>query len=178
MNYQFNIAERLLLVETYVLRGLILAAIIGIWLYGRLDSMFPALLGTATLLTVFFLIEPLQNRLGTHRWLLVLFTGLIFFSITIQWFYTAFLFAVGFLSTRFNRSPLIVLDTKGILVQRLIGRQTIQWNSLQWVVLKDGVLTLDFKNNRVLQLDILPGESPIQEADFNSWAQLQVTAAN
>ncbi len=52
------------------------------------------------------------------------------------------------------------------------GRK-IEWNSLNNVKLRDGILTLDFKNNKLLQQEI--EEDPrISERDFNQFAQTRL----
>ena len=38
-------------------------------------------------------------------------------------------------------------------------------------MLKDGVLTIDFKNNRLFQRDIDTGDNEASEMEFNLWAQ-------
>lgn len=178
MEYRFYIAERPLLVETYVLRGLILTAIMGIVLFSAGKPWLPATLSITSLLAVFFLMEPLQLRLKEQRWFITLVIGLLFFVISFHWFYTASLLAIGFLAPRFNREPVILMNPTGIILHRLIGKQTIHWSELQWVVLKDGVLSIDFRNNRVMQLELIKNHALISEESFNAWAELQVEAAN
>lgn len=53
----------------------------------------------------------------------------------------------------------------------------ISWQQLQNVVLKDGLLTIDFKNNKIIQSEILPAESNfINEAEFNEFCHSQLAA--
>lgn len=56
-------------------------------------------------------------------------------------------------------------------------RRTIQWQDLQNVVLKDGVLTIDQKNNKIIQSEILLSESNVtDEAEFNEFCRSQFAA--
>lgn len=57
-----------------------------------------------------------------------------------------------------------------IMLNRLF-RKKIQWSDVENVVLKHGVLTIDFKNNRLLQREIDSGENEATEDEFNKWAQ-------
>jgi hypothetical protein len=54
--------------------------------------------------------------------------------------------------------------------------QIMQWESLNNVVLKDGILTLDFKSNKVLQFETDDlddeDEEEVTEAEFNSFCQI------
>ncbi|MEP6615695.1 MAG: hypothetical protein ABJA57_03915 [Ginsengibacter sp.] len=57
-----------------------------------------------------------------------------------------------------------------------ISQKNFPWKKYSWkqfsnVVLKDNILTLDFKNNRLLQA---PVENNINEPDFNEYAKLQI----
>jgi len=43
------------------------------------------------------------------------------------------------------------------------------WEEIDNVVLRDGLLTIDFKNNRLFQKEIDSGENEASEAEFNAW---------
>ena len=51
-------------------------------------------------------------------------------------------------------------------------KKEFNWNEFNNVKLKDYILTLDFKNNKLVQIEI--GNRDINEVDFNSFAQLQL----
>lgn len=53
--------------------------------------------------------------------------------------------------------------------------KSYKWSDLQNVVLKDNMLTLDFKNNTLVQGEI---ESPIDENAFNTFAKEQLAKRN
>lgn len=50
-----------------------------------------------------------------------------------------------------------------------------KWNELNNVILKDNLLTLDFKNNKLLQREI---NTPVNEATFNAFAREQLNKVN
>jgi hypothetical protein len=52
-------------------------------------------------------------------------------------------------------------------------KKEFEWNELSNVILKDGILTLDFKNNKLLQAEIEKSQD-INEAAFNAFAQSQL----
>ncbi len=57
----------------------------------------------------------------------------------------------------------------------LFMKKNYSWYELQNVVLKDGLLTIDFKNNRLLQNEILHEESGfLAEEDFNAFCRTQL----
>ena len=57
-----------------------------------------------------------------------------------------------------------------VTIQRGVFKKTIQWEKIQQVILKDDLLTIDLKNNRVIQL-LTENDSSTQEAIFNSFCQ-------
>jgi hypothetical protein len=52
------------------------------------------------------------------------------------------------------------MDNTGITLPTTFARKVIGWNELNNVILRDDLLTIDFKNNRILQLEVLddPGK--------------------
>ncbi len=52
---------------------------------------------------------------------------------------------------------------------------TYEWHALENIVLKDGILTLDFKNNKLAQLNVF--KTDINEIEFNRFAQQQLDKA-
>lgn len=61
----------------------------------------------------------------------------------------------------------------------LFAKKTYAWHELENVVLRDGLLTIDFKSNRLLQHEIIAEESGmIVEEDFNEYCQKQLNICN
>jgi len=55
--------------------------------------------------------------------------------------------------------------------------KNIDWQALQNLVVKDELLTIDYKNNKIFQAEIIPARSNIgSEADFNDFCRLQLAA--
>lgn len=68
-------------------------------------------------------------------------------------------------------------DKNGITVNSL-PKKHYRWNELQNAMLKEGILTIDFRNNRIFQKEIDLDISPFLEAEFNDFCRLQLTAQN
>lgn len=58
------------------------------------------------------------------------------------------------------------------IIKMNFPKKKFAWVLLNNVVLKDNILTLDFKNNKLLQAEV--EKNDINETDFNSFARLQV----
>jgi len=75
------------------------------------------------------------------------------------------------------RRPLLVRFTEQHIHYPSFPSKTIAWSDLQNVVLKDGLLTLDFANNKVLQSEIDEETLSDEEAAFNLFAQNCIQAS-
>ncbi len=56
-------------------------------------------------------------------------------------------------------------------------QRNIQWQELNNVLLKDGLLTMDFRNNKLVQQYIDPGQNDIDEKEFNDFCKEQLKPA-
>jgi hypothetical protein len=59
-------------------------------------------------------------------------------------------------------------------------KKTIQWNELNNIIMKDGLLTLDFKNNKLIQVLVSKDKNnkEIDERNFNDFCRKQLSAAS
>jgi hypothetical protein len=67
-------------------------------------------------------------------------------------------------------SPEVAFDDEEI-VMNSFPKQRFQWDAVNNVVLKDGLLTIDLKNNKVIQKEVDAVVSPEVEAEFNSFCK-------
>jgi len=50
-------------------------------------------------------------------------------------------------------------------------KKTYQWNEVTNVILKDGILTVDLRNNKIFQKEIETDVSPMVEHEFNDFCK-------
>jgi hypothetical protein len=70
-----------------------------------------------------------------------------------------------------NRKLKLIVSEKIIDYPSFPKRQ-IEWNELTNLILKDGLVTLDFKNNKIIQQPIL--NSDIDEKEFNDYCKSKI----
>lgn len=76
-----------------------------------------------------------------------------------------------------RRNPRVVVDEKGV---KVTGTWVTfyKWEKFERVLLKDGMLTLDFRNNRLFQEQLLPDSSAaVDENDFNIFCENMIANA-
>lgn len=78
---------------------------------------------------------------------------------------------------KISTRPLEIKVNKEIISYPSFPVQKISWNELNNIILKDGLLTIDLKNNKVYQL--YPEETkPVDEAAFNLFCKQMLQSAN
>ena len=80
-----------------------------------------------------------------------------------------------FILLDFNAHKKLVVDItdKKIIIPSVMQR-TVDWNEVNNVILKDGLLTIDFKNNKLFQQLILNSDEDINEKEFNYFCKQQL----
>ncbi|MFI5128718.1 MAG: hypothetical protein ACHQFX_01955 [Chitinophagales bacterium] len=94
--------------------------------------------------------------------------------IVMQFYWAAVVIFFLFLFQDISRRKLVVLFFDESIIYPSFPKRTIQWQELNNVILKDSILTIDLKNNKVLQNEII---SPASEIDFNEFCHNQLEAA-
>lgn len=84
-----------------------------------------------------------------------------------QWLVAVFAF-LALLEYQAKKPAEIGFAEDHIMLNKLF-RKKIAWSEIDNVVLKDGVITIDFRNNRLLQREIDQGENEASEQEFNEW---------
>ncbi len=69
---------------------------------------------------------------------------------------------------------IVFLFKKEGITKTNFPKRNIEWNTLQNVVLKDNILTIDFKNNRIIQGEI-NSTKEINEVSFNHFVDIQIS---
>ena len=90
------------------------------------------------------------------------------------WQWLVFVFAALALLEHQAKHALEVGFSSGEIVFNSLFKKRFPWSELSNVVLKDNLLTVDFKNNRLFQKEIDEGEMEASEEEFNQWCSQQL----
>jgi hypothetical protein len=72
------------------------------------------------------------------------------------------------------RSPLEIGFADNKIVINTVIRRSYTWTDFTNIILKDNLLTLDFKNNRLFQRETIDEEGDTEEDEFNEYCQEQL----
>ena len=125
---------------------------------------------------IFNLLRRRRKQVRYRSFLLLSAVGWI--AVTpIPWIAAIFII-LFFLEAQTKRPLEIGFDLDRIVINSLIRRR-YAWTDLSNVVLKDGLLTLDFKNNKLLQKEVADDEDEddADEEEFNMYCRQCLSAA-
>ena len=113
-----------------------------------------------------------------YRYLLLL-AGLGWLGMPFLPWIAVFFLLLSFLEYQTKRPLEIGFDQDRVVINSLI-RQRHDWSVFNNIVLKDGLLTLDFKSNRLLQKEVADDEEEddADEDEFNAYCRGRLTAAD
>jgi drug/metabolite transporter (DMT)-like permease len=135
-----------------------------------------ALLILAGTLLNIFLSGKKKRQAGTrppqvrYKYLLLI-AGIGWLAMTyLQWL-SAFFFLLTFLEYQ-AKYPLEIGFSHDRVVINTLFKKRFDWSAFNNIILKDGLLTLDFKNNRLLQKEVIDDEEgEADEDEFNDYCQ-------
>jgi len=74
---------------------------------------------------------------------------------------------------RKEQGALIIVSESNVVLPSLTGQRIIQWSELTNVIKRDDMLTIDFKSNKLMHVEIINADD-ISEDEFNQFCQEQL----
>lgn len=85
-----------------------------------------------------------------------------------------FVYLVTAFVERYIKAPLVIeFDEDEIVVKRIFSKHE-PWAFVSNVLLKEGMLTIDYKNNKIFQKEVTEDVSPAMEKEFNEFCRSQL----
>ncbi|UYQ94755.1 hypothetical protein MKQ68_06580 [Chitinophaga horti] len=78
---------------------------------------------------------------------------------------------IGYAEYKILQPAYAVLDTSGVSLPTIFAKKLYPWNELNNVVLRNELFTLDFKNNKLMQLEVLDEMGPVEAAEINDFCE-------
>jgi hypothetical protein len=129
---------------------------------------FLSAMGIAFLLSLYF--RNTKYRFGLFPFFILLIAGWILREQYLFAFITFFFEVLHELSSR--KKEVIITETQ--IVYPSFPLKKIDWKKLNNTLLKDGLLTIDFKNNKFIQQLIDETKTSINEKEFNEFCKQQL----
>lgn len=123
------------------------------------------------LISIFILRWVIKRETIENEMISLAFSVAIITWIIIQLYLIAAVVLLLFIFQEISRRRLVVLVFEESISYPSFPKRVIEWKELNNIILKDGLLTIDLKNNRVFQNET---ESVVYEPEFNEFCQSRI----
>jgi hypothetical protein len=120
--------------------------------------------------------KALKQRFNYIDFLVLIAELLILFMVLKMWAFALVTAVYIYLFIETRKACKVMLATDCIKIQGPFVKKNIFWNELDNAMVKDELITLDFKNNKILQETVDTQKSQIDEQAFNSFCKKQLQA--
>lgn len=145
--------------------------------YTRLEGKLTGIIGISLMILTFIVQYILiLNKKNNHTKKSVLITSIsiaLYLTFTGYW-WIGLIFLALFLLYRVSERELKIIIQHDFIVYPSFPLKKINWENLNNCLLKDGLLTIDFKNNKIIQQMIDDKGTTINEKEFNEFCQQQL----
>lgn len=73
-----------------------------------------------------------------------------------------------------GKTTTVLFSNDGANLARVFKTVTFPWMEMDNVILKDNLLTIDFKTNKIIQVEILENSTMVDETEFNLFCKEQM----
>ncbi len=126
------------------------------------------------LLTAFFFL--FKNKIKQKNYQLVLLGLMVLFWL-VQAAWLPALIVVMAVSLSFvilKKKSEAIFSAAEIIITRSVFKKNYSWAAVQNVILKDNLLSVDFKNNHLLQVELSTDNMSVDENSFNQFCKRQL----
>lgn len=140
---------------------------------GNLEkSAGPFTLLLLILAAIFYFASSKKTKKESYFLYATLFTALYWLLIGFWWIGLIILL-MAILYT-FSKKVLVVKVSEHHIEYPSLPKQNFKWNQTNNVILKDGLLTIDMKNNKVIQQLVDETKTSVNEQEFNDFCRQQM----
>ncbi len=164
--YTFVIKNNKTDIEIALTRSMLAIAAVAAYVYGKEESVYLNIALSALLLMLALFTKYLSRKIKGGKWIMLILAAGILYFVTGRIFFPLVLLGYGIILRFLIVDPVITISEKEITVQRNHITYTYFWGDFNNVILKDGLLSLDFTNNRIRYFNIT---DVVSEAEFNSF---------
>lgn len=136
------------------------------------NSIIPILISIALFAAGLFT-RRLLIKYKLNKLLLSSLAALLLFIASHAISISALILLLGFVLHYSYVEPLVVVKQESVTVRKTFSNKKYNWQDFSNIVLKDNLLTLDFKNNKVMQLEIENNFS-VDEGQFNEFCETRI----
>lgn len=104
---------------------------------------------------------------------------LLFWLLQMAWIPAIIVLALFIFAWKLHLAPdMAIISESGIQIRTAFTQKSYSWKACSNLVLKDRLLSIDFTNNKLLQIPLSPDAPELDEARFNAFCMKQIPTAN
>jgi hypothetical protein len=174
--FTFVLQENKTDIEIVITRILLAVAGIATLLYGGTYYLMN-ILAAIILLAISYFVKMISIRFKINRLVVLIIAAIIIFIGTYSFIFSGILLCYAFLLKFLQKKPEVIINNDNVVIKKVFGDAVFVWSQFNNIILKDGLLTLDFVDNKLLQLIVAEDETEIDEKLFNSFCREQLVSA-
>ena len=161
-------------IEIITTRALLAIAGVAAFVYADERNLYLGVGAGMMLFIASFFVKTILDRYKINRLFLLGIAAVLTYVTSGSIAIAIVLFVHGIFFEFLNKKIKVELDTAAIIVHYVFYKKIFHWIDLNNVILKDRILTVDFKSNKLLQSEIAEGSFEIDEKVFNRFCSEQL----
>lgn len=161
-------------IEILTTRALLAIAGVAAFVYAGERNYYAGVgLGLLLFLLSFF-VKTILNKYKMNRLLLLGIGGVLTYITTGSIAFAVVLLVHGIFFHMLNKKTKVEINHDAVIVHYVFFNKRYNWPVLNNVILKDRILTIDLKSNKLMQTEIAPESFDIDERSFNRFCAEQL----
>ena len=161
-------------IEIITTRALLAIAGVASFVYAGEGNYYLGIALGFFLFALSFFVKTILDRFKLNRLLLLGGAALLTYLATGSIVLSLVLLIHGIFFQMLNKKVKVEIDSKSITIHYVFYKKTHEWAEVSNLILKDNILTIDFKNDHLLQTEIAAESFEIDEKLFNRFCAEQL----
>jgi hypothetical protein len=164
--YRFKIKDSGTGLDIILSRALLGIAAAATLLYQTEGMPSMNFLAAGLLILTAILIKTLITKFKVNKLVILTVGALLLLIVTHSIVFALILLAFGYFTKLLNVQAIVTISNNGVTIKKLLSNHLHQWNEFSNVIVKDNLLSLDFKSNKLIQLAIEESQPRLDENAF------------
>lgn len=126
------------------------------------------------LLTLSFFMNSINKKIRGGQWIALLIAAIALFFSSVSWYFSLLILLYAAMIKWLITDTQIVIGEKEIMIRQNYRVKQYSWSAFNNIILKDGLLTLDYANNTIRSFIV---DDQRDEIKFNAFCSQQLLLA-
>lgn len=173
--YTFKIKDNTPDISILVTRCLLVLAAIGAFVYRSNQPFFINIIVALILLFTGITTKVLIRKIKLKEVVILIIGCFLLLVATHSIILSAIMLLIETIVKKLYRKPEIRINSTGIIINKMLSNKLHPWDEFNNIILKDNLLTLDFNDNKLWQLNIEEDGSRVEEESFNDFCSFNIS---